>query len=190
MKSIDDLLDEVKAAHAIKSDYKLAQFLGLTDGAIRNYRHGRSYPDERACALIGEALGIDGDVLAAQMQARRATNPDTRAFWDRIAMRLGGAMAGVLGVVLGALMLVSAPTPAHAGTGADQPNQRALYIMYSCACCIAADAALREQTQCGVEHFCAPLPSGGAGAFHGLGSMGTVATAVPVLSTQPPPRVL
>lgn len=88
MKSVNELLDDVKAKHSIKSDYKLAQFLGLTLGAISHYRHGRSTPDERACQKIADALGMDADVLAAEMLARRATTDEARTMWARVAARL------------------------------------------------------------------------------------------------------
>jgi transcriptional regulator with XRE-family HTH domain len=92
MQSVDQLLDAVKLRHALPSDYKLAHYLGLTIGAIGHYRHGRSLPDDRACQKIGEALGIDGDVLAAQMLARRAKDEDTRIMWTRIASRLSDGL--------------------------------------------------------------------------------------------------
>lgn len=92
MKTVDELLDAVKAKHKIGSDYKLAQFLGMTDSAIRNYRHKRSMPDEVACVKIANALDMDGDVLAAQMQSQRARDEETKTFWRRLAMRLEGGM--------------------------------------------------------------------------------------------------
>lgn len=133
MQTIDQLLDAVKARHSIQSDYKLAQFLGLTDGAIRNYRHKRSMPDELACVRIAEALDIDGDVLAAQVQAQRARDEETRAFWHRVASRLqGGTVHGLVLACLVALGFITTPPNAVAAVTELKPaNSSGLYIMFS-----------------------------------------------------------
>lgn len=91
--SMDSLLDLIKSKHGLKSDYKLSLFLGVVDGSIRNYRHGRSYPDERVCQLLAQAAGVDADVLIAQVQAARCRNAETKSVWERIAMRLQTAAA-------------------------------------------------------------------------------------------------
>lgn len=131
MQTIDQLLDAVKARHSISSDYKLAQFLGLTDGAIRNYRHKRSMPDELACVRIANALDIDGDVLAAQVQAHRARDEETRAFWHRIASRLqSGALHSVVLAFLVSLGFITTTPNAHATvTAFDAQKSSSLYIM-------------------------------------------------------------
>lgn len=114
MQTVDQLLDAIKARHKIGSDYKLAQYLGMTDSAIRNYRHKRSLPDEVACVKIAQALDLDGEVLAAQMQSMRARDEETRAFWQRLAARLqAGAVHLVALVVVGLVGIVSSPS-AHA----------------------------------------------------------------------------
>ena len=132
MQSIDQLLDSVKTKHGLTSDYKLAQHLGLTMGAIAHYRHGRSLPDDRACQKIGDALGIDGDVLAAQMLARRAKDDDSRAMWNRIANRLSGAVAGV-SMATGVAIDSKAGSPGTATAAAASPaaGDGGLYIMSS-----------------------------------------------------------
>lgn len=106
--SVNELLDAVKARHKITSDYKLAAYLGLTLGAISHYRHGRSLPDERGCQKIADALGIDADVLAAKMLARRAQTTEARTLWERVAQRLEHGVAAVLllpavAIIFGAL---------------------------------------------------------------------------------------
>ena len=133
MQTIDQLLDAVKARHSISSDYKLAQFLGLTDGAIRNYRHKRSMPDELACVRIANALDIDGDVLAAQVQAHRARDEETRAFWHRIASRLqSGALHSALLAFMVSLGFITTTPNAHATvTALDAQKSSSLYIMFS-----------------------------------------------------------
>ena len=92
MKTIPEMLDQIKAKNGLKSDYKLALYMGIGEGNLANYRHGRSLPDERACEKIAAALEIDADVLIAEMNAIRAKSPDVRATWQRIANRLQGAV--------------------------------------------------------------------------------------------------
>jgi transcriptional regulator with XRE-family HTH domain len=133
MKTVDELLDAVKARHKIGSDYKLAQFLGMTDSAIRNYRHKRSLPDEVACVKIAQALEIDGDVLAAQIQSQRARDDETKAFWQRLAVRLqsGAVHASVL---VGVAMVSIAGYAPNAEATALSPAEKqscSLYIMLS-----------------------------------------------------------
>lgn len=111
MKTVDQLLDAVKAEHKIGSDYKLAQFLGMTDGAIRNYRHKRSMPDEVACVKIANALGMDGDVLAAQMQSQRARDDETKTFWKRVAHRLEFGAAHLVMFICVAIVSIAGYAP-------------------------------------------------------------------------------
>ena len=91
--SLDLLLDLIKTRHGLQSDYKLGLYLGVVNGSIRNYRHGRSYPDERVCQLLADAAGVDADVLIAQVNAARSRNAETKSVWERIALRLQTAAA-------------------------------------------------------------------------------------------------
>ena len=91
--SLDSLLDLIKNKHDLKSDYKLAIYLGIVYGSVQNYRHGRSYPDERVCQILAQAAGVDADVLTAQVQAARSRNAETKSVWERIALRLQTAAA-------------------------------------------------------------------------------------------------
>lgn len=132
MQTVDQLLDAVKARHKITSDYKLAQYLGMTDSAIRNYRHKRSLPDEVACVKIAQALNLDGDVLAAQIQAQRARDADTKAFWRRLAARLEAGAVHVAVLVAVCLVGFTSTPNAEASTlSADASKDGRLYIMLS-----------------------------------------------------------
>ena len=96
MQTVDGLLDAVKRRHAISSDYKLAQFLKMTQHTIANYRHGRSRPDDKTLARLAELGDINPaeiDLLAAQLQAERATNEHAKQLWLRIAGRLQAGAA-------------------------------------------------------------------------------------------------
>ncbi len=118
MQTIDTLLDQVKAKHGIKSDYKLAPFLGVTQNTVANWRHARSRPDDNTLARMADLAGVDPitvEVLAVQFQAERSQSEDVRKMWQSIARRLqtGGAAAGFL-AALGVSLLVSASPRAEA----------------------------------------------------------------------------
>lgn len=133
MKTISELLDQIKEKHDLKSDYKLALYMGIGGGNIANYRHGRSLPDENACEKIAAALGMDPDVLIAEMNATRAKSPEIRATWARIAQRLQAGM--VHAAVLMALAIVSiagyAPNAEATALNTSKATSSSMYIMFS-----------------------------------------------------------
>lgn len=118
MQTVDTLLDQVKIKNGIKSDYKLAQFLNLTQNTIANYRHGRSRPDDRTLHRLGELADVEAgdiDLLAVQLQAERASTDQARELWSRIAARLqGGAVHSALLACLVALGFITSTPSAHA----------------------------------------------------------------------------
>lgn len=147
---INGLLDRIKSEYHIGSDYKLAQFLGVVNGSIRHYRHGRSLPDLRVTERIAFQLGIDPDVLWASFQAQRATDEHAAETWTRIARRLREAghaavmtLAG-LAVVLG---FISTPPNAEAAvTDRQSIGQSVYYVKYQ----IKTQRALCALCVCGV----------------------------------------
>lgn len=137
--AIGAVLDQARDRHSLKSDYKLALFLGVTDGSIRNFRHGRSLPDERICKLLAEAAGIDPLILAAQVQAQRSKTDDARSLWEAIAERLQMAGAHALAAVFAVLLAMGfgaqdarAAGPADVHDPAAQ-GVKTLYIVSSIA---------------------------------------------------------
>lgn len=132
MHSVNELLDQVKANAGIKSDYKLAQTLNLTQHTIANYRHGRSRPDDLVLSKLAELGGIPADqveLLAVTLQAERATTEEARALWQRIASRLqAGAVHSAVLALLVAVGLFSTPPNAEAAV-TDAQKSGSLYIM-------------------------------------------------------------
>ncbi len=119
MLTIDTLLDQVKDKHGIRSDYKLAPFLGVTQHTIANWRHRRSRPDDVALAKIAELAGVDpvdAQVLAVQYQIERSQNEGVRKLWEGIALRLqtGAAHAGFLAALAVSLFLGASPRAVEA----------------------------------------------------------------------------
>jgi len=115
MRTISELLDQVKAARAIPSDYKLAMYLGVSQGTVQNWRHQRSLPDQRATAKIAAELQIDPDVLILEIEAQRAPSDFARLAWLRIAERLqAGTVHVALAFVVAFLALLGTSPNAHA----------------------------------------------------------------------------
>lgn len=116
---VNHVLDAIKERHGLKSDYKLAIYLGITDGSVRNFRHGRSLPDERICGLLASAAGIDPLILAAQVQAQRSKTAEARSMWEQIAERLAlaahGATAAIFAAAIAIGLIAADAGPASAG---------------------------------------------------------------------------
>lgn len=102
--TIDALLNRVREAQSLKSDYQLHKALGFSAQTIGHWRHGRSLPDEKACQKLALAAGLDPDVVIAQVHALRTKDSAARAIWERIAERLQmaahGAAAAIFAVVI------------------------------------------------------------------------------------------
>lgn len=117
MMTINDLMDQAKKAQSIQSDYKLAQLLNATQNTVANWRHGRSRPDDKMLARLGELASAEPqqiELLAVQLQADRASTDQARQLWQRLAARLqAGAVHLVALVVVGLVGIVSSPS-AHA----------------------------------------------------------------------------
>lgn len=108
MRTVDTVLDSIKEAKKIGSDYKLAMYLGLGSGNLRNYRHGRSFPDPKACQKLAAALGENPGLLIVEMQAQREKDDETRALWETIALRLQSGFASVQIMAVLAISLIAA----------------------------------------------------------------------------------
>lgn len=98
--TIDALLNLVREAQGLKSDYQLHKALGFSAQTIGHWRHARSLPDEKACQKLAVAAGLDPDVVIAQVHALRTKDSAARAIWERIAERLQLAGAHALAVIL------------------------------------------------------------------------------------------
>jgi transcriptional regulator with XRE-family HTH domain len=86
-----DLIDAVKKAKGITSDYALAKQLGLKPQTISNYRHGRTQmSDETAVALAGMIDRPPAPILA-QLAAERAKSPEVAKVWREAARALSRA---------------------------------------------------------------------------------------------------
>jgi hypothetical protein len=86
-----DLMDAVKEAAGIKSDYALSKLLDLEPSGISNYRHGRSQAsDEIAFKMAGLLKRAPAPILA-QLAADRASSPELAKVWREAAKVLSRA---------------------------------------------------------------------------------------------------
>lgn len=102
--TVDRVLEAISARHGLKSDYSICKLLGISTQVVSNWRHGRSLPDERMCAKLAEAAGIDPLVLAASMQAQRSKTAEARSLWEAIAARLQVAAHGMAAAIFSVLI--------------------------------------------------------------------------------------
>lgn len=107
MRTIDQVLDRAKQVQKVQSDYKLGLCLGIGLSALSNYRHGRSFPDEKTCDILAKAMGEKPDLLMVEMQAHRTKEPHSRAMWENLALRLQSGFANVQMMVFLAIGLIA-----------------------------------------------------------------------------------
>lgn len=102
MINIASLLDKAKVIHSLKSDYKLALVMGIQQSSLRNYRTGKTLPDERVIGKICELTGDDPGILLAQIEVQRAKTDEAKALWSDIAKRL--TVAAAAGIISASVM--------------------------------------------------------------------------------------
>lgn len=113
MSTTTELLDRLKAAQGISSDYALAKLLGISKQGISHYRTKSGQLDTSGVFRIAELLGMShAETLAAlaSIEAERAKDEQTRATWQARLKRLGGIAATVTVAALG----IGASAPADA----------------------------------------------------------------------------
>ena len=119
MSTTTELLDRLKAAQGISSDYALAKLLGISKQGISHYRTKSGQLDTSGVFRIAELLGMShAETLAAlaSIEAERAKDEQTRATWQARLKRLGGIAATVTVAALG--IGASAPADAAHQSGA------------------------------------------------------------------------
>ena len=111
---INELLDAVKNAKGISTDYALAKTLGLQRARICDYYKGTRAPDEFACLKIADALGMPLDSVIATVKAESEKDETRREAWENYMKRLGGVAASFLVGILCVVTLSVTSTPLEA----------------------------------------------------------------------------
>lgn len=93
------MLDKARDIHSLRSDYKLALVMGVSQNSLKSYRDAKTLPDARVIAKICELTGDDPVLILAQIEEQRATSDEARALWHQVAERLqAGAATAVFAV--------------------------------------------------------------------------------------------
>lgn len=117
MKTITQLLDEVKKARGIETDYALAKSLGINKARISAYYAGKEAPNEYACLQIAEALGRDYSEISAAVRIEAEKDENRREAWRRYYKSIGGIAASFALVFFLAGTLIVTSSPAQASIG-------------------------------------------------------------------------
>jgi hypothetical protein len=93
--------------------------MGVRPTTLTNYRQGKTLPDARVIGLICDLTGDDPARIAVEIEEKRATTPEARALWHRVAERLAAAgSAAIFAVAFLMPALLGFPPGAQASTPA------------------------------------------------------------------------
>lgn len=109
-------LDAVIERHDLKNDRKLAEFLGVAQSAISQYRTGKRSMDNEMCLRVAQALDMTDPlpiIMAADLD--RAERAGQRSLWEVFSPRMAhsGLVAVLVALGLGVTNFVT-PSPAEA----------------------------------------------------------------------------
>ncbi|AJY27652.1 hypothetical protein BTM_84 [Burkholderia thailandensis 34] len=111
MKSIQ-YLDKLRETQALKTDTALAEFLGLKQNTISQYRHGKAFMSNDVCLKVAAGLGMDNPLLiimAADMD--RAEKAGQQSLWEIFLPKMAGLSAAL---AIGVFTNFVTPSPAQA----------------------------------------------------------------------------
>lgn len=80
-KTVDELLDAIKSRFDCPSERKLAQLMEWEQSALRNYRKGRSSPNNAVALEIARKLDLDEGFVLAICHAEREQDAHTKEVW-------------------------------------------------------------------------------------------------------------
>lgn len=88
-----ELTEAARIGAGMPSYYRLARLLGVGDGTVANWRHGRATPDDRMAVRLAQLAGLDAPAVVAAMHAQRCTDDALRPVLLQIAERARVAAA-------------------------------------------------------------------------------------------------
>jgi len=106
MTKVIELLNAVKDAKGIKSDYALAKAIDIPKQRISEYYKSRNTPDEYACLKIAEALGKDYAEISAIVRIEAEKDENRREVWRRYYKSLGGFATSFMMMFLTSVTLI------------------------------------------------------------------------------------
>lgn len=130
MTKVIELLNKVKTAKNITSDYALAKALDVPNQRICDYYKGNRIPDEYVCLQIAKALGLNYDVISAMVRMEAEKDEKSRNAWREYYKSIGGIAASIALVFFCVVTLIVTPSPAQAAPLLDS-GEYAICIMLS-----------------------------------------------------------
>lgn len=91
------------------SDYKIAQMLGVTRGAVSNWTCGRSGMNDDIGVIVADMLELDSDLVLAELNLDRANSLATRQFYESIIKRIQSSAALAVAAFAGLHLLFPSP---------------------------------------------------------------------------------
>ncbi|MFB0935203.1 MAG: hypothetical protein QMB52_05485 [Propionivibrio sp.] len=131
MTTIPELLDAVKAAKGIESDYALAKALNLKKQQISTYYKRKVIPSEYACLEIAKALKISYEEVSAIVQIDAEKDEERRNAWRDYYKSIGGIAASIALLFFLAVNLIVTPTPANASEHELSKPNSLYYVNFS-----------------------------------------------------------
>lgn len=88
------LLDEVREAKGISSDYALAKLLAVRQQTVSSYRSERTQMSDEIALQLATMIGKPAAPIFAQLAAERAKNPEVAKVWREAARILSRRSRG------------------------------------------------------------------------------------------------
>lgn len=85
MLRVDEVLDRAKERAGLKYDKDLSEHLGLSHGAVSNWRKGRALPDVVTCEKLAVLCGFAPLQVIAAINEQRAISAAEKKVWRRLA---------------------------------------------------------------------------------------------------------
>lgn len=83
VKLFKDYIKDLKETQGLKSDYAVAQFLGVPRQSMTKVKGGGLLGKEK-CLLIARALEIDPIIIIATAEAQKTKNKELKAMWLKL----------------------------------------------------------------------------------------------------------
>jgi plasmid maintenance system antidote protein VapI len=84
-----DYLDELKKKQGVESDYALHKVLGITRGAVSQFRHNKHWFSDEMSVQVAEILDINPAKILIDMHIMRSqSKPQLLAAWTGLSEKL------------------------------------------------------------------------------------------------------
>ena len=114
MENVKNLLDAVKHAAGVESDYALAKTLDIRKQRISDYYKGKTAPDNFVCLKIAEVLKKPLAEVIAAVELDAEKDEKRRLAWREHYKSIGGIAASIFMVILLSVTFIVTPTLAEA----------------------------------------------------------------------------